>query len=216
MQSLGSDRELGVAGPSGLWLVAKYLLPAERVIVATRRHWVALTAPLLAVTGGLLVALLLDIVLPPGWALIRALVWLGWAATIGYLGWDVINWWSDRFVVTDKRVMLIHGLIRRDVDMMPLSKVTDMRYERSLPGRLLGYGEFVMESAGQGRALSRVSHIWEPDWLYREICTLLFAPDQSGAPSSVGNPREAAVARASRSTWPGYGPSDPDPDRFSD
>ena len=40
--------------------------------------------------------------------------------------------------------------------MMPLTKVTDMSFKRSFPGRLLGYGEFIVESAGQDQALRNV------------------------------------------------------------
>jgi PH (Pleckstrin Homology) domain-containing protein len=205
------DTEPGSVRGSSLWAVGKYLLPAERVVVAMRRHWVSLATPLLISGGGLLVALIVDIALPQNAGLIRVALWLAWAATVGYLGWHLLNWWSDRFVVTDKRVMLVHGLINRDVDMMPLTKVTDMRYERSLTGRFLGYGDFVMESAGQGRALSRVSHIWEPDWLYREICALLFTPGQTASVSPATN-RRLGGGTSARSTWLGYGPSDPDPD----
>ena len=58
--------------------------------------------------------------------------------------------------------------------MMPLRKVTDMTYERSVLGRLLGYGEFIMESAGQDQALSRVPYLPRPDSLYLEVSQLLF------------------------------------------
>jgi hypothetical protein len=201
--------------PAGCRLVAKYLLPAERVVRAQRRHWMSLSVPLCLAGIGLLIALALDVALPPSAALPRDLVWLGWSAAVWYLGWHVLVWWCDRFVVTDKRVLLVHGLLRRDVDMMPLTKVNDMRYERSVPGRLLGYGVFVMESAGKDQALSRVAHVREPDWLYREICTLLFTPDQ---PSRGPDP--GAVIKISpgggRSAWPGYGPADPDPDGPAD
>jgi hypothetical protein len=205
------DSQLLGVRPAGSRLVAKYLLPAERVVWAQRRHWVALGVPLAVVSGGLLVALVLDVALPPSAALLRDLVWLAWSAAVWYLAWHVVAWWVDRFVVTDKRVLLVHGLLRRDVDMMPLVKVTDMRYERSVPGRLLGYGVFVMESAGKGQALSRVSHIREPDWLYREICTLLFTSDQTPrVPVAIAGIKAAGASGSAG--WAGYGPSDPDPE----
>ena len=47
--------------------------------------------------------------------------------------------------------------------MMPLIKVTDMSYNRSVPGRILGYGRFVMESAGQDQALREVNWVPDPD-----------------------------------------------------
>ena len=60
--------------------------------------------------------------------------------------------------------------------MMPLVKVTDMSYARPPAGRVLGYGEIVIESAGQDQALRRITHLPHPDALYLEICELLFGP----------------------------------------
>ncbi len=58
--------------------------------------------------------------------------------------------------------------------MMPLAKVTDMTFQRSFLGRLLGYGKFVRESAGQDQALSTVDHIPYPEQFYLEVCALIF------------------------------------------
>jgi hypothetical protein len=58
--------------------------------------------------------------------------------------------------------------------MMPLSKVTDMSFQRSTMGRILGYGEFILESAGQDQALRIVDHLPYPEQLYLEVCGLIF------------------------------------------
>jgi hypothetical protein len=57
---------------------------------------------------------------------------------------------------------------------MPLTKVTDMSFQRSSVGRILGYGEFIVESAGQDQALSHVDHLPYPEQLYLEVCGLIF------------------------------------------
>ena len=57
---------------------------------------------------------------------------------------------------------------------MPMTKLTDMSYKRSTIGVLLGYGTFVLESAGQDQALSRIDFVPRPDQLFREISELLF------------------------------------------
>jgi hypothetical protein len=207
-----TDPILGAMLPAGSKLIAKYLLPGERVVAALRRHWLALIVPLSAAGGGLLLAVLLDIALPRRAAGARDVVWLLWSAAVWYLSWEIVNWWSDRFVVTDKRLMLVHGLFRRDIDMMPLGKVTDMRYERTILGRLLGFGSFVMESAGQDQALSRVKFVTGPDELYQRICALVFTPDQPLFPTDDGTGEPAVVGAPG---WPGYGPADPDPDQVN-
>jgi hypothetical protein len=56
--------------------------------------------------------------------------------------------------------------------MMPLAKVTDMSFQRSAMGRIFGYGEFILESAGQDQALNRVDYLPYPEQLYLEVCGL--------------------------------------------
>ena len=85
-----------------------------------------------------------------------------------------MNWSVDYFVVTSERLLLTRGFLTRRVNMMPLTKVTDMSFKRSFPGRLLGYGEFIVESAGQDQALRNVEFIPYPEQLYLLICGMLF------------------------------------------
>jgi hypothetical protein len=82
----------------------------------------------------------------------------------------------DWFVVTDKRFVRTWGVLTRQVGMMPLTRVTDMRYERPALGRVLGYGTFVLESAGQDQALHLIEFLPDPEELYQEVCKLLFNP----------------------------------------
>jgi uncharacterized membrane protein YdbT with pleckstrin-like domain len=90
------------------------------------------------------------------------------------LGVKVWEWSVDYFVVTSQRFLLAQGLITRKVNMMPLAKVTDMSFQRSTIGRVLGYGEFIVESAGQDQALRNVRFIPYPEQLYLEVCGLIF------------------------------------------
>jgi len=78
-------------------------------------------------------------------------------------------------------MLLQTGLVTRKVNMMPLSKVTDMSFQRSSLGRILGYGEFILESAGQEQALRVVDHLPYPEQLYLEVCGLIFK-DQEESP----------------------------------
>ena len=58
--------------------------------------------------------------------------------------------------------------------MLPLRKLTDMSYRRSSLGMLFGYGEFVIESAGEAQGLKRVRFLPHPDALYLQLSSLLF------------------------------------------
>jgi hypothetical protein len=112
---------------------------------------------------------------------------LGWLFLVVRLGYRIVEWYTDWFIATNKRVLLTYGVFTRRVAMMPLIKVTDMSYNRSILGRLIGYGEFVLESAGQEQALRTVSYLPRPDELYEEICTEIFG-DRSTTGASAPTP----------------------------
>jgi membrane protein YdbS with pleckstrin-like domain len=154
----------------------RYLLPSERRVVAVRRHWARLAGPALSAVAGLVVLMWLDQVLPVPLPFVRDLLLAGWVGLLARLTWRTLEWREDWFVVTDRRLLVRTGLVTRKVAMMPLMKVTDMSYDRPPAGRLLGYGEIVIESAGQDQALRRIRHLPHPDALYLEICELLFGP----------------------------------------
>ena len=64
--------------------------------------------------------------------------------------------------------------------MMPLNKVTDMSFQRTFFGRLFGYGEFIIESAGQDQALRNIPYIPYPEQRYLAVCDLLFPGEDEG------------------------------------
>jgi membrane protein YdbS with pleckstrin-like domain len=157
--------------------LGRYLLDGERIVSAAHQHWAKVALPVLSVVAGLVLVLVLDSLLPPSLSLFDNLLWWAWFILIGQAAWKVLRWRNDWFVVTDKRLILTYGLITQQVAMMPLVKVTDMSYNRSPLGRLLGYGTFVMESAGQDQALHQVRWVDRPDQTYRAICTDIFELD---------------------------------------
>jgi membrane protein YdbS with pleckstrin-like domain len=154
--------------------IDKYLLPHERQVIALRQHPAVLIGSIVLtlawpVAAGVLTATILHDNEP----LITA-VWIAWLALIARMIWKAIDWTRTFFVVTPQRFLLASGVLTSKVAMLPLSKVTDMSVHRSPTGRLLGFGEFIMESAEQDQALRRVDHIPYPDQLYLEICGLIF------------------------------------------
>jgi len=158
--------------------INKYLLPREVQVATVRQHPAVLISPSAQALGGLLIAGFLSATLVQG--ILGAIMWLAWFVLFLRLIWKVVNWSVDYFVVTSERLLLTTGFLTRRVNMMPLTKVTDMSFNRSFPGRLLGYGEFIVESAGQDQALRNVEFIPYPEQLYLLICGMLFpssAPD---------------------------------------
>jgi len=152
----------------------RYLLDGERLVTAVHQHWGKVAEPVATAVAGFAVALWVDGSVPRSMHLLATVVWWLFFALGARALYLVAEWRHDWFVATDKRLLLFYGFITRKVSMMPLTKVTDMSYERSVPGRLLGYGRFVMESAGQDQALREVNWVPEPDHHYRAICAEIF------------------------------------------
>jgi membrane protein YdbS with pleckstrin-like domain len=169
----------------------RYLTPAEKIVFRTRLHWVRITNPWALFFLSLLALGLLDASLPERTPLVRdILVFLPVILFIRAL-WRTYEWYREWFVGTDRRLMLTQGILTRKIAMIPVSKVTDMRYDRSPLGQLLGYGSFVLESAGQEQAFREVKYVPNPDILYRRISEELFTPEARRA-----SDRPAATAKS--------------------
>jgi uncharacterized membrane protein YdbT with pleckstrin-like domain len=176
--------------------VEKYLLPNEDHVATVRRHPAVLIVPTAQAVIGLLAAFALTATLLRGRGVLIWIVWGLWGLVMLRLVWKILNWAVDYFIITSKRILLTSGLFTRTVAMMPLTKVTDMSFRRSFAGRLLGYGEFVVESAGQDQSLRTIDHIPYPEELYQRVCERIF-PETAEKPKKseklVGEGAEVAL-----------------------
>jgi len=182
----------------GMAKLNKLLIPTETPVVITRRHW----ASLLKSGLGCLFLLVISLVVLAHSGRSKVGGDIGVLLLLAAFGWLALTWsqWHhERFIITDRRVLLVYGLLTERVGIMPLAKVTDLTYERSLAGRLLGYGAFVVESAGQHQAFSRIDYLPHPDRLYQDVSMLLFR-DRSAARRSSDHP--TAPLPDDRWRWP--------------
>lgn len=156
--------------------LAQYVVAGEKLVFATRRHWAQIIEPVATAIGGLLLILIIAVAsadqnVPPA---AFDILFVLWGVLFVRAAYHTMLWWTDWFVATTSRLLLSHGIIYKKVAMMPLSKVTDMSYNRSVLGRFLGFGEFVMESAGQDQALNQINYVPHSGELYRQICSEIF------------------------------------------
>lgn len=141
--------------------VEKYLLVSEgeRIEDEVRRHWVVYVLPgLEALVGvGILVGFLLG---NPfySWPLFYLAV-----LVVGHAGWRALNYYKDRFVVTNMRVFRVRGVFAQRRATMPISRILDITVEKPLVGRMLHYGHFVFESAAQEQGVRDIRFVGEPD-----------------------------------------------------
>lgn len=189
---LGTDAGDPLPGPEpGAYSAArrklgKALVPGEKILVAQTRHPVVVLEPIIS---SLLVLLFIAAVSPDlgDLDLLRGFMMLIWLALAVRALWRWAHWANDYLVVTDRRLMRLHGIVDVQRDMMPLMKVTDMAFERPLLGRPLNYGKFVLESAGRDQALREITFVRRPDVVDAIIGRQIFAKPPFQSPQ---NPRK--------------------------
>jgi membrane protein YdbS with pleckstrin-like domain len=78
-----------------------------------------------------------------------------------------------RYTVTDSKLQIDTGLIARTTRNIPLSKVQDVTVQASIPQRLLGFGDIVVDNASDATGATVIRNINSPrhyaDLLLREL-----------------------------------------------
>ncbi|AHH94362.1 PH domain-containing protein [Kutzneria viridogrisea] len=159
----------------------EYLLGTERRVIRVRRHWACLLWDIFEAAALLTAAVLLSQLVPGDVAIVQNILWYAALIILLRFAYFVIEWWVERIVVTDKRFMMTSGVFVTKVAMMPVTKVTDLTYERSMNGRMLGYGTLVVESAGQIQALNKIEYLPRPEEVYDAISELVFGDKKAQA-----------------------------------
>ena len=91
--------------------VRKYLFPAEPIVIAKRANPTAACHPDSCGLWSAYSPRLVATAALPEIAGFVWIVWVLWALLFVWLGWRIVNWWRQYFVVTDHRMMLVGGVV---------------------------------------------------------------------------------------------------------
>jgi uncharacterized membrane protein YdbT with pleckstrin-like domain len=163
---------------------ARDLLPGERILVSSCRHWVVLLRPIATTILAALVLLVILTLLPLAGEL-RLFLILG-VALAGIL---IINlyywgWRSHEYVLTDQRVILNQGIISKFSRSITIDRIQDLTTFQGLWGRTWGFGDIELESAGREGA-ELLSCVPRPQQLRNAIFAQIEARRR---PSGLGTP----------------------------
>jgi uncharacterized membrane protein YdbT with pleckstrin-like domain len=176
--------------------VERLLAPGETVLHRTRRHWVVL----MRWVGSALVLAVLGLVMASLFGLggfvgagVGALVGLG-LVTIAVLVSlpGILRWASEVYLVTDRRVVRVSGVLQKQALDSGLAKVNDVRLEQTVAGRLLGYGTLEIITASES-GINRLEYLPHPMAFKRAMMTAAEARGVSVVPV-VAEGTSAAVA----------------------
>jgi uncharacterized membrane protein YdbT with pleckstrin-like domain len=119
----------------------------ERIVFVTRQHWLVIAGSLLVtiLASALIVGLAIAASLVIGGAGLLALVLLILPLGRGLLTW--LRWWNEQYLITNRRIIQVEGVINKNVIDSSLEKVNDVVMSQSVLGRLLGYGDIEILTA---------------------------------------------------------------------
>lgn len=157
--------------------VASKLMVNERVLFATRMHWVRIAPPVCSAVAATILAVIITVTLPPDVRVLANVVWLGVIVVWGWMAYNVWNWAHDWFIATHMRLLRVTGYFDRNSSTMPVKQVTDLDDYQSFWGDVMGYGSFRFESAGQKQGLEHVDFVPHYYNVYFVLFEHLFGSD---------------------------------------
>lgn len=133
----------------------KLLSDGETVAFEMRPHWRALVVPglvlVLVVFGAAFGLTMVNNRLSEGSTTSTVSTWVIWVVALFVFVVFVIRpflyWVTTQYVFTNRRIIVRSGLVARHGRDMPLSKVNNVSFDVSVPGRLLNYGTLTIDSA---------------------------------------------------------------------
>lgn len=90
-----------------------------------------------------------------------------------------LRWVTSTYTITDRRIITRKGIINKVGHDLPLRRINNVNYERSLTDRMLGCGTLILETAaGQPLVLPDVPQV---ERVHVIITELLFAVNEDDA-----------------------------------
>jgi len=125
------------------------LLPGERILARSCRHWVVLLRPIATTVLAVAVSLAILALLPIAGEL-RLLLMLGTLLVgLGVINLYYWGWRAHEYVLTDQRVILNEGIVSKFSRSIAIDRIQDLTTFQGLWGRTWGFGDIELESAGR-------------------------------------------------------------------
>ena len=118
----------------------------ETIVISTRTHPKALLLPILSLV--VLLAIGVAVQRGIGEYVVTLATWVIVAvAFVWFVLRPFLNWLTATYAITTRRLITRHGVITRRGHDIPLSRISDVAYEKDLIDRLLGCGTLVISDA---------------------------------------------------------------------
>jgi uncharacterized membrane protein YdbT with pleckstrin-like domain len=133
--------------------IESLLSKRETIVLVARQHWFILVSAIVLEVIAILVII--------GLTVTAGIYWSEFALLIGAIGTivlllplstmirDMLDWMNRQFIVTNRRVIQISGILNKNVTDSSLRKVTDVSMSKSFFGRVFNYGDIEILTASE-------------------------------------------------------------------
>lgn len=155
--------------------------PNEIIEIVLFKHWYFIAMPIIKALAILIVSFAIPMWLHwTSWifsyAITAGLYYLWLVFWVGYIVYAYINWYRDRFIITNERVIDVDqkGLFSRKVSEIELDKIQNLTHSiTGMFATLLNFGVVSIQSAGSSDL--QLEHIADPAGIQEEITKLIKA-----------------------------------------
>jgi uncharacterized membrane protein YdbT with pleckstrin-like domain len=133
--------------------VESLLADREKIILIARQHWFLLLSVIAFEI--VIILILIAVTIIAGTYLPEFALFIGAAGAIllllpiATMLRDILDWMNRQYIVSNRRVIQISGILNKNVTDSSLEKVTDVKMEQSAFGRLFDYGDIEILTASE-------------------------------------------------------------------
>ena len=146
------------------------LAQGERIVLRERRHWLAVPIDSKWAILAIVVAIALAVinldgttnsekgVIGSGLAILILILVVGGLA---WIAWTVWNWLNEDYLVTNRRILRVEGVINKHATDSSLEKINDAALDQHFIGRIFGYGDLDILTANEtsGDRFKMLAHV---------------------------------------------------------
>lgn len=85
------------------------------------------------------------------------------------LGWQAAEWWNQTYVLTDRRIIAVYGVLRRAYFHAPLQQIQHIAVIQTIRERVFGLGTLAFATAGSDRYDAAWLSLAGPFGVYKQV-----------------------------------------------
>jgi hypothetical protein len=143
------------------------LASGEQPVRRDHQHWFVLVADarygILAIVAAIALLILSgNVGEGPARSLIGYVVLILVVGGLLFIGWQILRWMNEEYVVTTRRVLQLEGVVNKRVLDSSLEKINDAVLTQSIFGRIFGFGDLDILTASE-TGISRLRMLRQAD-----------------------------------------------------